>query len=140
VPHATPGPAGATSTESGAVRTYRRSLGMRIVSAACAVLFLGGAISLARAAGATAGLLILGALAALSLINLAGAFADRYTLDDEGIEYRNALLALLGRAPRRVAWDEIADVREHHRLRASGGGPPSALFLTLRSARRLVPA
>jgi hypothetical protein len=128
-----PGPAG------GAGRVHRRSAGTRALAAGCAILFAAGAVSFWAASGPTAGALVSAALALLALANLVTALADRYTLGEDGIEYRNDLLCRLGRRPRRVAWSEIVAVREHHRLRA--GRPelrPSAVFLTLRSGRRLV--
>ncbi|HEU4403341.1 MAG TPA: hypothetical protein VFT43_14685 [Candidatus Polarisedimenticolia bacterium] len=129
----------ASGIDAGGARTFRRTAGARLLGAACALLFTGAAISRAGAAGFTAGFALMGALAVLSLVNLAGAFADRYTLDAGGIEYRNAILALVGRGHRRVAWDDVIQVREHRRLRA--GRPedrPSAIILTPRSGRRLV--
>ncbi len=120
-------------------RVHRRSGGTRALAASCAALLVAGAASLWAASGPTTGALVSTALALLAIANLVTALADRYTLGEDGIEYRNDLLCRLGRRPRRVAWDEIVGVREHHRLRAGRPEPrPSALFLTLRSGRRLV--
>jgi hypothetical protein len=120
-------------------RTFRRSAGTRLIGAACVLLFGGGALSCLLASGATAAFLVLTGLALLSVANLIGACADRFTLDDAGIEYRNAVLSRLGLRPRRVAWEEVERVREHRRPGAGRvEGRPSALFLTLRSGRRMV--
>jgi hypothetical protein len=124
---------------SGSGRTFRRSLGTRILSLVCVPVFTGGAVSFAASSGLTAGFYVLASAAALSLVNLVTAWADRYTIDEEGIEYHNALLRHLGLGHRRVAWEEVVRVREHRRL--GSGGPedrPSAVFLTVRSGRRLV--
>jgi Bacterial PH domain len=120
-------------------RTFRRTAGSRVASAGCTVLFVAGAISVGVTSGPTPGLVILSALTLLSLANALGAWADRYTLDDSGITYRNALLQSLGAPPRRVAWEDVVQVREHRgrrfgRLDPQGG----ALFLVLRSGRRVV--
>jgi hypothetical protein len=120
-------------------RTFRRTLGTRLIGAACAILFVTGAASLAATSGPGPGVYLLGALALLSLANLVTACGDRYTLGEEGIEYGNVLLSRLGVRPRRVAWEEIVGLREHRRLRAGRlEERPSALFLTLRSGRRMV--
>jgi hypothetical protein len=119
-------------------RPYRRTMGTRILGGACVLLFGGGTISMLLSSGPTAGFFVLLALAILSLVNLAGAWTDLYVLDDDGIEYRNALLARLGRRPRRVAWEDVIEVREHRRLRAGiREDQPSAVFLILRSGGRL---
>lgn len=120
-------------------RTYRRSLGTRVLAAFAAILLTGAAVWVAATAGPGASLLILSGLSGLSLFNLAGALGDRYTLDAGGIEYRNSLLARLGRPPRRASWSEVVSVREHRRPHAgSEASPPAAVFLTLGSGRRLV--
>ncbi len=130
---------GRAAESTGNQRTYGRTAGTRAVGAGCFLLFGGGALSYALTSGATPLFVVLAGLSALSLANLVTAFADRYTLDESGIEYRNVVLSRLGQRPRRVGWDEIVRVREHRRLRA--GDPetrPSAIFLTLRSGRRMV--
>ncbi len=58
--------------EVGAGRTYRRTMGTRIVSTGCALLFTGGAVSLAASDGATPGFAV---LAGLALLSLCGAVA-----------------------------------------------------------------
>ena len=127
------------ATRVGAARTYRRSLGTRILSLVCAPVFTGGAVSFAATTGPTAGFYVLAGVAALSLLNLVTAWADRFTLDEDGIEYRNALLRPLGLGRRRVAWEEVLRVREHRRPGTGGGDDrPSALILTVRSGRRMV--
>ena len=120
-------------------RTFRRSAGARAVSTACALLFVAGAISTGAAGGLTPGFFVLAGLSLLSLANLAGAWADRYTLGETGIEYRNVLLSHLGARPRLVPWSDVVGVREHRGLRFGRLEPrASALFLILRSGRRLV--
>lgn len=120
-------------------RAYRRTVGTKLLGGACFLVFGGGAISVLLASGPTAGFCVLLALAILSLVNLAGVWTDLYVLDESGIEYRNALLARLGRRPRRIAWEDVVEVREHRRLRAgSHEEQPSALFLVLRTGGRLV--
>ena len=130
---------------SDAARTYRRSFGTRVVAVTCVALLAAAAASVAATAGITTGFLMLAGLALLSVVNLAGALADRITLDDAGIEQDNRWLRSLGlRRPRRIAWDDIVRVREHRRARTvpAGGDPaaasPAALFLTPRAGRRMV--
>jgi len=139
-PSATPVPPGPDPA-----RTYRRSAGTRVVAVTCVALLVAAAASVIATSGITDGFLVLAGLALLSVVNLAGAMADRITLDAHGIEQDNAWLRRLGlRRPRRVAWDDIVRLREHHRRRAvpagggSSGASPAALFLTLRSGRRMV--
>ena len=129
----------ATGDGAGAARTYRRSAWTRIVGAGCALLFVGAAVSFAASRGAGRGLVFLVGLAVLSLCNLVTAWTDRVTLSDAGIECRNSLLERFGRSQRRVAWEDVVQVREHRKPGGAGAdGPPSALVLTLRSGRRLV--
>lgn len=125
------------SSTGDAPRTYRRSRGTRFLGAGAAALLVGAAISHVSSAGLRPGLLVIGLLALLSLANLVSAWGDRFTLSEGGIEYRNTLLARCGVRPRRLAWDEIVQVREHRRL-SDRGGPPRAVFLIPRSGRRLV--
>ena len=123
----------------GAPRTFRRTGGTRLLSAACAVLFVAATISVAATSGITAGFFVLSGLSLLSLANVLGACADRYTLGAAGIEYRNTLLALFGARPRLVRWDDVVQVREHRALRLGRlETQPSAVFLVLRSGRRVV--
>ncbi len=129
----------AAAPDEGRSRAYRRSPGTRILAILCALLFVGAAASYAATYGPTAWCAVLAGMALLSLCNLVTACADRFVIGADGIVYRNAILARLGQRARRVGWDEVIGVREHHRLRA--GRPeerPSALFLTLRSGRRMV--
>ncbi len=120
-------------------RTFHRAAGARAVSAACALVFVAGTISVGATSGVTPGLFVLAGLSLLCLANAAGAWADRYTLDEAGIEYRNLLLARLGARPRLVPWKDIVQVREHRALRFGRLEPQaSALFLVLRSGRRVV--
>jgi hypothetical protein len=137
-----PGPAPQAPAAPGGhhpARTFRRSAGARLVSAACALLFVAGAVSIGATGGLTPGFFVLAGLSLLSLASLAGAWADRYTLGEAGIEYRNVLLARLGARPRVVPWKEVVQVREHRALRFGRLEPrASALFLVLRSGRRIV--
>jgi hypothetical protein len=120
-------------------RTFHRSAGSRAVSSACALLFVGAAVSTGATVGVTRAFFILAGLALLSLASLLGAWADRYTVGEEGIEYRNVLLARLGARPRLTPWSDVVAVREHRGLRFGRLEPhASALFLALRSGRRLV--
>ena len=118
-------------------RTFRRTTGSRLVGSACSLLFTGGAVSAAAADGASLAFFLLLGLSGISLVNLAGVWADRYVLDEAGIEYRNPVL--LGRRTHRVAWEEIESAREVYPLRRDRGtSPPAAMFLTLRSGKRMV--
>src|SRR5439155_3486532 len=123
----------------GAPRTFRRSAGARLLGSAGLLLFSTATGSVAATAGIGSGFFVLLGLALLSLANALGAWADRYTLDASGIEYRNAVLALFGARPRIVRWDDVAQVREHRALRLGRIEPrASAVFLVLRSGRRVV--
>jgi hypothetical protein len=122
-----------------AARTYRRTAGTRILAALCLVLFVAATVSAASGAGATPGFFILLGLASIAALNVAAAFGDRITLDDCGIEVANPWLARTGRRARRVAWDDVASIREHHGLRPGGrDAAPRAIFLGVRAGRRLV--
>jgi hypothetical protein len=125
---------------TGTPRVHRRTLTTRLVGAAGAALFVGGAIAFAANGRPTAGTLGLAALAVLSLVNLAGAWADRYVFDADGFEHRNALFQKLGLRARRVAWSDVERVWQHRRplLGAATSARPTALFLRLRSGRRVV--
>jgi energy-converting hydrogenase Eha subunit G len=125
-------------------RTYSRSAGTRAVGVVCAVLFAGAAAFSWTTSGLSPGIIVVSLIALLSLANLMTAWADRFTLGEEGIEYRNLVLERLGRAPRRVAWSDILGVRGSVRAAPGGGAaaPPAAasraLFLIPRSGRRIV--
>ena len=120
-------------------RTFHRTAGTRIISAGSALLFVAGTISVGATSGLGAGFFVLSGLSLLSLANALGAWADRYTLGEGGIEYRNSLLCLFGARPRVVPWEEVVQVREHRSLRFGRLEPQaSALFLVLRSGRRVV--
>jgi alkylated DNA nucleotide flippase Atl1 len=120
-------------------RTYRRSLTTRLLGAAGAALFVGGAISYMTVSRFGPWLIVIGSLAILSLANLVTAYADRFTLGPEGIEYRNVLLQRLGVRPRRIRWRDVAQVRAQERPpRGRSGSGPRAVFLIPRSGRRMV--
>lgn len=120
-------------------RTFRRTAGARVVGAGGALLFVAGAVSVGLTSGMTPGFFVLSGLSLLSLANALGAWADRYTLGPSGVEYRNALLSRFGARPRLVPWEDVVQVREHRSLRFGRIEPrASALFLVLRSGRRLV--
>ena len=122
-----------------ASRTFHRSAGSRAVTSACALLFVAGAASAGSVGGVTPAFVVLAGLSLLSLASALGAWADRYTLGESGIEYRNALLARLGARPRLTPWGDVVDVREHRGLRFGRPEPhASALFLALRPGGRLV--
>lgn len=126
-----------------AARTYRRSAGTRAVAVVCAVLFGGAATYSITTSGLAPGSVVLTSIALVSLANLVTAWADRFTLGEEGLEYRNLLLERLGRPPRRVAWSDIVGVRGLHRPVPGSASPPPAtssraLFLIPRSGRRIV--
>ncbi len=130
---------GERAPAAGATRTFRRTAGTRILSAGCALLFAAGTLAVGVTSGVTAGFLVLSCLTLLSCANALGAWADRYTLGAAGIEYRNTLLAFLGARPRVISWDDVVQVREHRAVRFGRLEPQaSALFLVLRSGRRLV--
>lgn len=129
----------AASRPDGGVQSYRRNAATRIVAVAAAALFVSGSISSLILAGPGTGSTILGLLALLGLVNLLTSWGDRLLLDADGIEQRNLLLSRLGVRPRRLAWSDIAEVREH-RGPASGrsSGAPRALVLVPRSGKRMV--
>jgi hypothetical protein len=92
-----------------------------------------------RFSGVGPAFVVCGALALLGLANVVTAWGDRYTLGDNGIEYRNALLARLGLPPRRLAWTEVDRVLEHTRPpRGRRDRQPHAVLLIPHSGRRLV--
>ena len=126
----------------GEVRTFRRTLGMRLLSVACTLLFgsleadhLATGGRLLSFGGVALALLFVLSLCA-SLLNM----GDRYRIDDEGIGYANPLLARLGvRVDRRIAWRDVVSVRAHRPLsHGAREEKPGALFLDLASGRRFV--
>ena len=120
-------------------RTYRRTLGTLLVAGLCVLLFAGGAVSCFLSAGASPLFLVLTGLAILGAANLVGAVADRYTLGEEGIEYRSGLMSLFGRPPRKISWRDVSRAREHRGLRdANPSRSAGAVVLTLRSGGRIV--
>jgi len=130
-------------------RTYRRSAGTRLVAVVCAALFVSAAVASWITSGFTPGTVAASLIALLSLANLVTAWADLFTLSDEGIESTNLILERLGRPPRRFAWSDIVSVRgparsgpagaaDASRVPASRSGTPRALFLVLRNGRRIV--
>ena len=120
-------------------RTYRRTAGTRILAALCLVVLIAAAVSVAADAGAMPAFFVLLGLALVAALNFAAAFGDRITLDERGIEIANVWLARVGRRARRVAWDDIASLREHHGPRPGGShAAPRAIFLGVRAGRRLV--
>jgi hypothetical protein len=124
---------------AGQARTFHRSTGARAISSTCALLFVAGSVSTGAMAGVTPAFFVLAGLSLMSLASLLGAWADRYTLGEAGIEYRNLLLTRLGARPRFIPWSDVVGVREHRGLRFGRLEPhASALFLALRSGRRLV--
>jgi hypothetical protein len=135
-------------------RTHRRSTGSRCLAVVVLAILIAAAIAAASGAprpgagdaapwrpgaGAPWAVDVLFGLAILAALNCVAAFGDRVTLDERGIEVRNVWLAWAGRRSRRVAWEDITWIREHHGLRPSGrDAAPRAIFLGVRSGRRLV--
>jgi hypothetical protein len=128
-----------TDAGSTGASIYRRTLGARLLAVVGAALFVSGAVSRMILSGFGVGLLVIGGLAILSLVNLVTAWGDRVILDDDGIEQRNVLLAAIGVGPRRVAWVDIMGVGEPARMGAlRRDGSPRALLLVPRSGKRLM--
>ena len=124
------------------LKTFRRSVGTRLLSVGCVALFAALEIyHLATGGGAASlGGILLGGLLAISVGATVLNLGDRYRVDEEGIGYANPLLARLGlRLDRRVAWREVVSVRAHRGLKHGvKEEKASALFLTLASGRRFV--
>ena len=135
----TPPPPAAAAEPDDGIHIYRRNTATRMIGVAAAVLFLSGAISSLVLSGPGIGSAALALFALLGLVNLATSWGDRLILDAGGIEQRNLLLAHFGLRPRRLAWHDIAEAREH-RGPGSGqsSGPPRAVVLVPRSGRRMV--
>lgn len=133
-----PSPAAASRPDA-AVQTYRRNAATRMVAVAAAVLFLSGSISSLMLAGPGVGFVLLGLLALLALLNLITSWGDRLRLDIDGIEQRNLVLMRLGVPPRRLAWSDIDEVREHRGPASRrSSGAPRALVLVPRAGRWMV--
>ena len=132
--------AGGAAGWSGAPRVARRSVAARVTAIAGAALLATAAVSIGATSGVSPGLVLVALAALVALGNLAAAWGDRYRFDGEGFEYRNFILQRLGFPPRRVAWNDVERVWEHRRPAAGGTGTgrPAALFLRLRSGRRIV--
>ena len=122
--------------------TYRRSRETRVLSVGCALLFAILEITHLSTGGSplSGGGLLLVILVVLGVGGVLLNFGDRYRIDDEGVEYSNPLLGRLGvRLGRRVAWSEVTSMRTHRTIRHGvREEKPAALFLHVRSGRRLV--
>lgn len=110
-------------TGPGAARRFRRSLAARLTSLIALLLF-GAAVVLRAAAGDYGAAFF--AVTAATIAALAGsisAWGDRFTFDDDGVTWENALLVALaggrdgagrdGLGRRRLAWSDVARVRAH---------------------------
>jgi len=124
------------------VKIYRRSLGMRLLSLGCLLLF--GILEVAHLSSGgdflSFGGLLLSTLSLLCLIATLLNLGDRYGIDERGIRYENPLLASLGvMLDRSVPYSDILAVRPHHGLRFGVREEhPSALFLEVAGGRRFV--
>jgi hypothetical protein len=127
-------------------RTFRRSLALRATSLLALLLF--GAAAAARAASGTGGtaLAVTVTLALSALVGAVSAWGDRFTLDPEGIAYRNVFLGRMW--ARHIAWRDVVRVQAHHRAgvamandaggsAGAGGAIPRALFIVPRDGPRL---
>lgn len=109
---------------TGPPRVLRRSLAARLASLV-ALLLAGSAVALRAAAGEFgAGFAVAGILAAAAAAGTVSAWGDRFTFDDEGVTWENAVLGRFGR--RHLAWREVTRVQAHR-----------ALFLVPARGRRL---
>jgi hypothetical protein len=124
------------------MRTFRRSLGARVLSVGCVLFFAlmegyhlgtGGRI-------VSLGGILLGSLLAVSFVAAVLNLGDRIRIDDEGIHYANPLLSRFGlRLDREIAWREVVSYRLHHPIRPGRQETrPEAMFLRLASGRRFV--
>lgn len=118
-------------------RRFRRSLSARVTSLTAFLLF-GGALLWRLLAGEFgAGLLAVAALALLGAFGVAGAFGDRVVVDARGVAIENRLWQRLGRAPRRIAWEDVAGLRDQARPSAIDATRVAAVFVIPRRGRPL---
>ena len=123
----------------GTERTYRRTGGTRFLSLFCTLFFGGTTVSILTGHGPGWGAVLAGSLTVLSVASTVTAFADRFTISDSAIVYRNLLLEHAGVRPRTLCWTDVVHVREHRRMQfGRADSRPSAVFLVPRKGRRMV--
>lgn len=124
-------------------RTFRRTLGSRLLSAAAVVLFAGLTgltILQPPEGGMLLGLLVCGLLLLVSLLALTVNFGDRIVVDETGVRFRNVWRERLkiGRT-QQLRWDEVEEVRELQPGRRTGTLPAArTLVVRTRSGRRFM--
>ncbi|MEE9218335.1 MAG: hypothetical protein V3U98_04635 [Acidobacteriota bacterium] len=134
---------GALPCGASGARTYRRTLGSRLLALAAALLFAGLCLQIMAwppEEGAGRGLAVCGLLLLLSLVLVAQNFGDRIELNEGGVRFRNLWRERFGLgAGRFLRWDEVEDVREIRRDQRPAllqGG--RAVLVLSRSGRRYV--
>ena len=118
-------------------RRFRRSASARYGSLVALALFDGAAAWRLLAGDIGPGLFFTSALALLSAIGVAGAWGDAIILDARGARIENRFWQAMGRAPRAVAWADVAALREHFRLSAVGERRLAAIFVVPARGRTL---
>jgi hypothetical protein len=118
-------------------RSFRRNLSSRLTSLVALALF-GVAAGWRLLAGEFgAGFLAVTAGALLAALGVAMAWGDRVVLDTRGAAIENRWWQALGRAPRRLAWNEVAGVRLQRRAAAIGEARLAAVFVIPHRGRPL---
>jgi len=118
-------------------RAFRRNLSSRLTSLVALALF-GVAAGWRLLAGELgAGFLVVSAGALLAALGAAMAWGDRVVLDARGAAIENRLWQALGRAPRRLEWDEVAGLRLQRRASAIGETRLAAVFVIPHRGRLL---
>ena len=118
-------------------RTFRRSLSARLTSLLAFLLFGLGAAWRLAAGDLGIGSMVVAALALLAAIGVAMAWGDRIVLDARGAAVENRLWRAIGLVPRRLAWGDVAALREQRRSSALGEARLTAVFLVPRRGRPL---
>ena len=118
-------------------RRFRRSLSARVTSLLAFLLFGVALLWRLLAGDLGAGILAVAALALVGAFGVAGAFGDRVVIDARGVAIENRLWQRLGRAPRRIAWEEVAGLRDHARPSAIDATRIAAVFVVPRRGRPL---
>jgi hypothetical protein len=118
-------------TDGPVAETFVTGWGSRVLG----LLVLGGSLGAAAWIGAEGGApawtwLALGLFAAASLAATVANFGDRWSVDERGLTYRNALTALVGLPrERHVGWDAVVRASEYE---------GRTWFLTVENGRRWV--
>lgn len=118
-------------------RVFHRSLAARLTSLLAFLLFAGAALWRLLAGDFGAGFFAVVGVALLGAWGVASAWGDRIVLDARAARIENRLWQAVGLAPRRLAWTDVAGLREQRRPSAWSERRLTAVFLVPHRGRPL---